>query len=90
MGSLTLKRYNSFQNNSTHSFVRRPLISKLQQEVLKFNGICVSWSSWKTDLVTDFLNQENQSFANDWIVTFKSVLDIPLLNNLFYRVLGTQ
>ena len=65
MGSLTLKCYNSFQNNSTQSFARRPLISKLQQEVLKFNGICVSWSSWKTDLVTDFLNQENQSFAND-------------------------
>ena len=24
-----------------------PLIFKLQQEVLKFNGICVSWSSQK-------------------------------------------
>ena len=40
VGSLTLKRHNSFQNEInrkvTHSFAPRPLIFKLQQEVLKF------------------------------------------------------
>ena len=40
------------------------LIFKLQQEVLKFNEICVSWSSSKTDLVRNFLNLENRSFEN--------------------------
>ena len=46
MDSLTLKRHNSFQNQNNkknkQSFVTRPLIFKLQQEVLKFNDICVS------------------------------------------------
>ena len=68
MESPTLKRHNFFQNKNngkaTHSFAPRPLIFKLQQEVLKFNDICVSWSSPKTDLVIDFLNLENQSFEN--------------------------
>ena len=63
MGSLTLKRHNSFQNKTnrkaTHTFAFRPQILKLQQEVLKFNDICVSWSSPKTDLVTSFLNSKN-------------------------------
>ena len=35
---------------ATHSFAPRPQIFKLQQEVLKFNNICVSWSSPKSDL----------------------------------------
>ena len=68
MDSPTLKRHNFFQNKNngkaTHSFAPRPPIFKLQQEVLKFNDICVSWSSPKTDLVTGFLNLENQSFEN--------------------------
>ena len=74
MDSLTLK-HNYFQNENnrkaTHSFAPRPLIFKLQQEVLKFNDICVSWSSPKTDLVTNFLNPENRSFENVSIVIFK-------------------
>ena len=49
MDCLTLKCHGSFQNQSkrkaTHSFVPRPLIFKLQREVLKFNDTCVSWSS---------------------------------------------
>ena len=45
-------------------FAPRTLIFKLQQEVLKFNGICVNWSSRKTDLVTNFLNFENRNFDN--------------------------
>ena len=73
MDSLTLK-HNYFQNENnrkaTHSFAPRPLIFKLQQEVLKFNDICVSWSSRKTDLVID-LNAENRSFENVSIVTLK-------------------
>ena len=52
--SLTLKRHNSFQNKNnwkaTHSFDPSLLVFKLQQEVLKFNDICVSCSSLKTDL----------------------------------------
>ena len=58
--SLTLKRHVSFQSrnnrNTTHIFAPKPLIFKLQQEVLKSNDICVSWSSQKTDLETNFLN----------------------------------
>ena len=46
MDSLTLKRQNFFQNESNkkaiHNFAPRPLILKLQQEVLKFNDICGS------------------------------------------------
>ena len=68
MDSLTLKRHNSFQNQNnreaTHSFAHRPLVFKLQQEVSKFNVICVSWSSPKTDLETNCLHLENRSFEN--------------------------
>ena len=63
--AITLKRHNSFQNynnrKATHSFSPRFLIFKLQQ-VLKSNNICVSCSCSKTDLETNFLNLENQSF----------------------------
>ena len=68
MESLTLKRHSSFQNLNkrqfTQYFAPRPLIFKFQQEVLKFNAICVSWSYPKTDLETYFLNLENRSFQN--------------------------
>ena len=37
-----------------HSFAPRSLIFKLQQEVVKFIDICLSWSSAKTDLLTCF------------------------------------
>ena len=54
MDSLTLKHCNSFQNENnrkaTHSF--DPRLLKLLQEVLKFNDICISWSSAKTDIAT--------------------------------------
>ena len=64
--SLTLKHYNFFQNqnnrSATHSSVTRPLIFKLQQKVWKFNDICVSWSSPKTNSETNFLNIKNWSF----------------------------
>ena len=67
-GLFDLKRRNSFQNQingkATHSFASRPLIFKLQKEVLKLKNICVSWSSPKTDQVTMFLNLENRSFEN--------------------------
>ena len=61
MNSLTLKRLNSIQYESNRkvSFAPRPLIFKLQKEVLQFNDIFMSWSSPKTDLVTNFLNPEN-------------------------------
>ena len=54
MDSLTLRRHKSFQNKNnriaaTQSFAPRRLIFKLQQEVLKFNNIYVSWNSPKLD-----------------------------------------
>ena len=49
---------------ATHSFAPRPLIFKFLQEVLKFNDICVSCSSPKADLETNFLDLENRSFEN--------------------------
>ena len=64
-GLMTLKRRNTFQNSknrkATHRFDPRPPIFKSQQEVLKFNDICVSWGSPKTDQVINFLNPENRS-----------------------------
>ena len=37
---------------------------KLKQEILKFNDICVSWSSPETDQETNLLNLENRGFEN--------------------------
>ena len=66
MDSLTLECHNSFQNENNrkdiHTFASRPLIFKLQEEVLKTNEICVSWSSPKTDLDTNLLNLQNLNF----------------------------
>ena len=56
---------------ATQSFASRTLIFKLQQDDLKFNDICVNWSSPKTDLVTNFLNPENGNFEKVSTVTFK-------------------
>ena len=49
MDYLALKRHNSFKIKikAAHSFAHKRLIFKLQQEVLKFNDIRVSWSSSK-------------------------------------------
>ena len=64
------------------SFAPRPLIFKLQQEVLKFNDICMSWSSPETDwMETNFVNFRKLKF---WecpffsIVTFRYMFNIPL------------
>ena len=64
MGSLTLKRHSSFQNYNdrkpVNTFAPSPLIFKLQQEVLRFNNICMSWGSAKSDLDTNLKkNLEN-------------------------------
>ena len=63
MGSLNLKLHNCFQNynnrKAAHSFAPRRLIFKLQQGVLKFNDICMSWNSPKPDLVTKKQKIEN-------------------------------
>ena len=42
MDSLTLKMKKNKNRKTTDSFAPRPLIFKLQQEVLKFNDIFVS------------------------------------------------
>ena len=68
MDSLNLKHHNPFQNKNdrkaTYSFAPRPRVFKFQQEVLKFNDICVSWSSPKANLDKKILNLENRSFEN--------------------------
>ena len=61
MDCFTLKRHHSFENENnrkaTESFAPRLLIFKFQQDVLKFNDICLSCSSPKTDMET-FLTYE--------------------------------
>ena len=65
MDFLTLKHHNSFKKNTIHtSFAPRPLAFKVKQEFLKFSDIYVISSSPKTDLETNFLILENQSFEN--------------------------
>ena len=63
---MTLKHQNCFRNwnkrKTRYSFAARPLIFKLQKEVLEFDDICVSCSSPKTELETNFLNLEKKSF----------------------------
>ena len=50
------------------SKMHRPLIFKLQQEILKFNDICMSWSTPKTEPEDEYFkfkkNIENWSFEN--------------------------
>ena len=92
MDSLTLKCNNSFQNQNngkaTYNFAPRTLIFILQQEVLKFSDICVSWSSLKTDLPTIFLTLSNLSFENVSIVTLGKYLTfLYLITNLFISFL---
>ena len=52
------ERHNPAQNQNnrkaTHSFAPRSLIFKLLQNVLKIRDICVSWSSPKTGVGTNF------------------------------------
>ena len=89
---MTLKHHNSFENENngkaTHSFASRPLIFKLQQEVLKFDDTCVSWSSPTTDLVKKKLNSENRSFENVSIVTFNKYLAFLYFMYLFISFLN--
>ena len=66
MNLLILKRHNSFKNlnngKAKHAFALFkliPLIFKLQQQVLKFNDICINWISPKTDVEANFLHLEN-------------------------------
>ena len=68
----------------SHSFAPRTLVFKLQQELLKFNDICVNWSYPKTHLVTNFLNPQNRSFENVSIVTSSKCLTfLHLITYLF-------
>ena len=78
MESLILKHLN---RKVTPSFAPRPLIFKLLQEVLKFNAIYMSWSSPKTDLLTNFLKLRKSKS-----VLLNSSLDILLLNNRFISI----
>ena len=68
MQVLTLKRHIPFKmkiiENPHILLLLRPLIFKLQQEVFKFNDICVSWNSSKIDAETNFFNLQIRSFEN--------------------------
>ena len=48
----------------SHDLFLRSIILKLQEKVLKFNDIYVSWCSPKTEPETNFLNLEKPSFEN--------------------------
>ena len=91
MDSLTLKHYNSFQNENnikvTHRFALRPLIFKLQQAVSKFNYICVSWSYQNWPGVR-LLKLRKLKFWERPNVTCKQIFDISLLNILFISLLN--
>ena len=53
------------KNNGVKSYPQyfpRSMIFKLQQEVLKFNYICMSWSFAGTDLETNFLILRKSKF----------------------------
>ena len=50
-----------FNRKATHGFAPRPVTFKLQQELQEFSYICVTWSSPKTNLKTNFLNLKNRS-----------------------------
>ena len=84
---MTLKLHNSFQNRKArHRFAPRPMIFKLQQEVLKFNDILVSsrsqtWPSANFFKLRKSKFWERQFFSS--VVTFMSVFDISLLNKVF-------
>ena len=62
----------------TYRFAPRPLICKLQQEVLKFSDICMRWSSSKTDLMKKLLNPEN------WILRKSVFLNSNFKVNIWY------
>ena len=49
---------------ATHSFTPRPLIFKLQEDILKLNDICVSWISPKTGLVRNSFKLRKSDFEN--------------------------
>ena len=51
------KNHRHFHSNTSDFF-------KSQQEFLKFDDICESWSSPKTDMETNFLHLQNPNFEN--------------------------
>ena len=71
----------------THSFASRRLIFKLQQEVLKLNDICVSWSSPKMTWWQIFKSRKSK-FWERLISNFQVNIWHFLLNNLFTSFLN--
>lgn len=62
---LTTLYKNKIIKKDTQAFAPRLLIFKVQQKVLQFNDICVSWSLPKGDqLEKTFLEPQNLSFEN--------------------------
>ena len=60
---------------------------KLQEEVLKFNYVFVSWSLPETDLETNFLGSKNRSFENVSLVHQKLSKCLTFLYLLTYLFL---
>ena len=76
--------YNFFFSNNrkaTHGFAPRPLIFKLQQEVLKLKDICMSWSFPKADLETKFFDLEKYKF---WERQFFSIVTLSKYLTFLY------
>ena len=63
----------------THSFAPRPLIFYLQQEVLKFNDIFVSWSSPKLTQRQIFKLRKYTFWERQYFSVVTFVIDICLL-----------
>ena len=80
----TVSEKRSINRKKLYTIFTKPLIFMLQQKYLKFNDICVSWSSPKPDLETIFLNLENWSFDNVSFFQLRTALIF------FYEKLGSD
>ena len=81
-----LKKTKHKQKKGSHVFFPRPLIFKFQQDVLKINDICVSWSLPRTDREMNFLNLEIEALRKSVFLNrnyLSKYLTLSLLINLF-------
>ena len=71
----------SSNRKATHSFTPRPLIFKLQEDILKLNDICVSWISPKTGLVRNSFKLRKSEFWERQIfsIQFRKTHGFPLI-----------
>ena len=83
---MSQKKRNINRKKGSHVFFPRPLIFKFQQDVLKINDICVSWSLPRTDREMNFLNLEIEALRKSVFLNrnyLSKYLTLSLLINLF-------